>query len=271
MPVIPAVSATMYSALEMNDFLAMVDRLGVNAVEIPTEIAYRLGVKQMRRISRDRAVAYILADSLAVTAGNLQTTTEGLRRAIGFAHDVNANIVNLYCSTVGGAGLAETRDGFCRMIEEILPDAHVTITLENELNPGTGIFALFESWKWTCERLPEPFGLTLDLGNFVVSGSSVSPEDIDSLLPRISHLHLKDVMPLTEGLDRIHPAWKRWRGARGWFLGVPPGQGIVGYPRFVPVFMGYSGYCTLEPFREEEPLREGLEFLQSVGFLEAHR
>jgi sugar phosphate isomerase/epimerase len=266
----PAISASMYAPPEMDDFLAMVDRLGVKAVEVPTQTACDLGVDRMRQASRGGGLKIILATTLTLAEGAVANGIGAVQRALAFAHDVDADVINLYCAAAGGAAGREARDAFCLIMEQVLPQANVTLALENELNPESGVFALFESWKWVSERLPEPFGLTLDLGNFFASGSEVAPEDVKSLLSRIRHLHLKDVIPLTEELDRKHPNWSRWRGAGGWFLGVPPGQGIVDYPRFLEAFADYSGYYTLEPFRDEKPLQEGLQFVRRHGFPEDH-
>ena len=186
------------------------------------------------------------------------------------ARHLGAETLNVYASLGAGDEAEEAREALLRDIRACLAargEHGPGLTLENALEPPSGLAATFDAWLGILKAVDSPdFRGTLDAANFVACGDGGSLGRVaGGAAPWIGYVHAKGVVPFDEGLSRREPFRRVWQGAGRW-LAAPAGEGSPDYRELLGGLFraGYRGAVCIEPFDQEAPVRSAAAFLRDV-------
>jgi sugar phosphate isomerase/epimerase len=185
-------------------------------------------------------------------ASDVELYVEELVRAIDFAAELQAELVNHYCNLVS-SGFDLNFDVLDRYFSRPLKRAEelgVTLVLENEAHDAThtpeNVLAIIEHFH------SKNFRSNLDATNFYQGGNEAFPYGYELLKEVIAYVHIKNGCIYTQ--DRALD--ERWRGGdmSGHLAGqkiyyMLPTKGAVNITGLLErlVTDQYAGYLTLEP------------------------
>ena len=134
---------------------------------------------------------------------------------------------------------------------------------------GTGVQTPEEVERFLNDTSPDTVFLTFDTGHFSYNGSD-PVRQLKKFLPRVGHVHLKDLRPAVQSLG-MSEDWPFMKAVRRGVFTVP-GDGAVDFPGIFKVLEdgGYQGWMVVEA--EQDPAKaDPLEYaLKARDYIRAH-
>jgi sugar phosphate isomerase/epimerase len=202
--------------------------------------------------------------------------TRLIERSIGVAAAAGAQFATFMYGNAGGSEGRRARERFLARVApllELAEDAGVTLLLENVFSRGAGgdldsVDAILELF---AQLDTDRIGLNFDPANLAVAGEEAGAAAFRSVRHLIRSVHLKDVRPLGAA-DRPLGARRVLEDhARGRFIAVPLGQGILPVEELLTVIATERPevVVALEPTARRSEcaawLDASLAFLEGIG------
>lgn len=157
-------------------------------------------------------------------------------------------------------------DGFSRL-GRVAKDEGFRLCMHHHM--GTGVQTPEEVERFLNDTSPDTVFLTFDTGHFSYNGSD-PVRQLKKFLPRVGHVHLKDLRPAVQSLG-MSEDWPFMKAVREGVFTVP-GDGAVDFPGIFKVLEdgGYQGWMVVEA--EQDPAKaDPLEYaLKARDYIRAH-
>lgn len=281
-------------AYSFEDFLEIVQRLGISAIEIwPENLPTQDGANAYsrsysgRNLQKTKRVLnqYGITVACASFGGafdktytkNTEIYTKELIECIKAAYELNAKFVNsyLYHISMESSPDYDYLAKLYRPAIEVAEKLGVILLLENEAHDSTRDPNVF---KHIIDKMDSPFfRANFDAVNYYQSSYEAFPFCFNALKHSFSYIHVKDGCIYNSDNPNHDP---RCKGGEmtGYNAGASiyyprMGQGVLNIPGLINGLeqLGYDGWCTLEPHVPAELwetyITTEVEYLKNLGLV----